>query len=57
MYTDLDSGFNWFSKATVKAQEKGVFLYCFIAVTCSMSDLSSPTGDQIHVPCIGSAES
>ena len=56
MYTDLDSGFNWFSKATVKAQEKGV-LFCFVAVPCSMWDLSSPIGDQIHAHCIGSAES
>ena len=31
MYTDLDSGFNWFSKATVKAQEKG---FCFVLLLC-----------------------
>ena len=31
--------------------------FFFLAMLCSMWDLSSPTRDQIHVPCIGSMES
>ena len=35
-----------------------IFFACFLRVfcPCSMWDLSSSTRDQIHVPCIGSAE-
>ena len=34
----------------------GHFIF-FLAMLCSMWDLSSPTRDQTHAPCIGSMES
>ena len=33
------------------------FFFLLLAILCSMWDLSAPTRDQTHTPCIGSEES
>ena len=35
---------------------KDLFIFYFLASPLGMQDLSSPTRDQTHVPCIGSLE-